>query len=642
MFDFAAEINVPSYAEDPIANVTITRFNDSVRYQERERVGGKALRTVMQECYEQYHGILSCEDAQAVEDYGVSAYVNMTALKVDVVKSYLQESIVQVKELPWIIDPTPIPTLSKRGENQVIDLVREQLFSPEYAGNLVEVVKDVAGYVRRQEQDFANKAAKNMYELMLDQCREGGWYKAMFGFVDWLTRMPYAVLHGPRPMMVQRPEWSGNSIRVQDKLIYGTTAVSPFDFWYTPDSEDTQTGAGVFVRERWDRRRLLQAAQMNSYIEANIKAVLEEVDGKPEVSVLRWLSKNPESNLDAAAWMNFSSTLDVLVHYGFFSGNELSKYRITGLDPLQYYNATVTVVRNRTVQVYIAPNPSVDTRPVFTASFYPSTNSIAGSSIPQRLRDVERCYMSSLRWLMYNGSQAASPIVEADYERLQEHMSPDDLAVIEPGTTFLASPGYGGNAPALRFYSVPSVMPAYMQQLQYFMDLGDRVTNIPVSLHGTAVGSGANRTYRGAAMLQGNAIKQIQSSVAGVDETVFGPYATLLYNYNLLYEDDDTIKGDSQIVAQGAAGIIQKEIDTQNAYELLQLLGAAGNQLAGVGNFNNTFIWALNALLENAGVPDDRLISLNMQGMVPPAASPAEFENQPGQDLPGTVEGIAV
>lgn len=608
VYEYAKTIEVPPRSQDPIANITIQRFNEAVRWQSQELVGDKSLRVVLRECYDQFNGNLSCEDQQIADEIGVDAYVNLTAMKSGLVQSYLLETLVQGESLPWTIQPTPIPTLSENGRYEVLSQLQNEIFNNQYTGDLQELITNLKTTVMRKEYDYAKTAAEGMEKLMTDQCIEGGWNNAMYGFATDFTVYPFAVLQGPIPVRKPRLQWSGDTLTTKLETSYEFRSVSPWDFWYSPDSPDTQRGTGVFIRQRWTRQKLLEAAKMNSYIRANIIKVLEDTESYNYN--FKWMSENPDQPDDQLAmWAHCSATVDVLIHYGYFSGKELREYGITKVEDLEFYNATVTVINGYTIQVVIPQNPNLNVRPIHTASFYKTHDRIPSFSIPQRIRDVERCYLTTLRYLLTNASGASGPITEADYSRLSKYMSDEDIGKLIPNTMYLADGEMGNNNPALRFYSIPSVMGQYLQILQYFMDLTDRISNIPAALHGTAQGSGANRTFRGAAMLQGNAVKAIQAAVRNIDQFVFEPLGQQLYNYNMMYSKDESIKGDCKVLAQGATGLLQREIDRQNSYEILQLVGAAGNQLAQTPNGAAIMTWALNNVLGQMGVPKELLAS---------------------------------
>ena len=624
IYDYASEIEVPNDARDKLATVVARRFNDAVRWQSQERVGGVPLRMVLRQCYDQYHGILSPTEQKIIDDIGVDAHVNLSAMKAGVVQSYLAESLIQAGQLPWTIQPTPVPDLSDSGELMVAQSVQQSV-EQGFRGDLRSLVYSLKSEAARKELEHAQDIADNMMKLITDQCAEGGWNRAMFGFINNFCVYPYAVLAGPIPTRRVRMQWSGETLRPKYETFYEFKSISPWDFWWSPDSPDTQRGTGIFIRQRWTRQQLLDAAKMTSYIGENIIKVLD--DANRNDFRYHWISNNPEqTDSQVLSWRDNDTTIDILIHWGYFSGRELTKYGIPGLEDDEFYNAMVTMCGRHIIQVLVEKNPTLNRRPVFTASFYTTQDRIPGESIPQRLRDVERCYETCLRYLISNAYYGSAPITEADYARVSKYMSDEDIGRIIPGSMYFSDPELGNATPAFKYYSLPNNMAAFQNALVYFMDLADRVTNIPAALHGTAQGSGANRTFRGAAMLQSNAVKAIQSAVFNIDEFVYKPLGELLYNYNMVYSKDQTVKGDCKIMARGVTALLQKETDRQNSYEILQMVASAGQQLAALPNGAKIVQWALKNVFENMGVPKELLKDEGVQG-----------QNQAGQGIPGSI-----
>ena len=626
IYDYASEIEVPNDARDKLATVVARRFNDAVRWQSQERVGGVPLRMVLRQCYDQYHGILSPTEQKIIDDIGVDAHVNLSAMKAGVVQSYLAESLIQAGQLPWTIQPTPVPDLSDSGELMVAQSVQQSV-EQGFRGDLRSLVYSLKSEAARKELEHAQDIADNMMKLITDQCAEGGWNRAMFGFINNFCVYPYAVLAGPIPTRRVRMQWSGETLRPKYETFYEFKSISPWDFWWSPDSPDTQRGTGIFIRQRWTRQQLLDAAKMTSYIGENIIKVLD--DANRNDFRYHWISNNPEqTDSQVLSWRDNDTTIDILIHWGYFSGRELTKYGVPGLEDDEFYNAMVTMCGRHIIQVLVEKNPTLNKRPVFTASFYTTQDRIPGESIPQRLRDVERCYETCLRYLISNAYYGSAPITEADYARVSKFMSDEDIGRIIPGSMYFSEPELGNATPAFKYYSLPNNMAAFQNALVYFMDLADRVTNIPAALHGTAQGSGANRTFRGAAMLQSNAVKAIQSAVFNIDEFVYKPLGELLYNYNMVYSKDQTVKGDCKIMARGVTALLQKETDRQNSYEILQMVASAGQQLAALPNGAKIVQWALKNVFQNMGVPKELLKDEGVQG-----------QNQAGQGIPGGIPG---
>lgn len=641
MYDYATDEVITENIAEELAKTTLQRFRAAVLWQGSESVGGKPLRTVMRECYDQYNGILSPRDREAAEALGVDAYVNMTASKVNVTRAFIGETILQENSIPWTIAPTPNPTLSDNAKLEALELVKEELFTNGYSGDIVELARTVKDKIRGREVDLANMAARNMERLLTDQCLEGNWVGAMGSGLTEFCYYPFAVLHGPVPVRKPRLTWAGNSLRVKHEVFYSFEAPSIWDFWYTPDSSDAQTGTGVFLRQRWTRQRLFDAMRMKSYYADNIQAVLADIEKSNSEYNFFWLSANPEQpDNKLTRWLSGSMTVDVLVHYGFFSGRELMRNGFTGMDEFQAYNCTVTVVKNKVIQVLVEKNPALNIRPVYTASFYKTRDRIPCYGIAQMIRDVERCWHATLRWAMRNGANSIEPITELTFSRVAKFLAEEDLGSVTPGQMFLSEEGLsGGNTPALRFHDIPSNMNSYLSALQYFEQLAHYVTDIPAQLHGTAVGSGAMRTFRGMATLQQNALKSIQAAVDNLDRGWFKPCGELMFNYNMLYEKDDSIKGDCRIQSQGVKGMVQRELNRNNAMETLQLLGPIAGQVGPLAP--QVLAWAVNTLFETMGVPQE----LRMKAGQPtpqPAEGPETAAPQqiaPPSDMAGAMGG---
>lgn len=618
--------DLPKKAVDPLAAEVLRRFNGAVAWQSAELVNGKPLRTVLEQCWMQQNGIMSADAKERAEELGTNVYVNLTALKADVANAYLNDALTSSgnSSLPWVIQPTPRPDISPVAQDEVFvrirSMIEQQAFNEDPAA-LVDAIRQAKREMFEQESEKAEKSADAMTKLMEDQCAEGGFDRALTDFLQYFPIYPFAVFAGPYVTKAPRLIWGRNKPRLADEVYATFRALNPFDFCYSPDSPDTQRGTCIFTRTRWTRRELKNAATMPGYLHENVLKVLKDADNSNVDFNLSWLSRSPDdSRRTMALWASDVQPIEVLTHYGFFSGRELMKYNFYNLDEHEYYNAQLSLVNGRVIEVKVFSDPKMATRPVYTASFYRTGGDrIAGDSIAQRMRDVERAYIACLMYLMRNAANASAPLCEADYKRIQRYMGENELGQLVPGSMYLVDSDYSnGNQPAFRFTDIPSNMPAYAQLLEMFMQLADRVTNIPAALHGEAVGSGAMRTFRGMSMLQGNAVKALHAAVENIANGVFRPFGELLYNTNMLYSHDVDVKGDSQIITKGADGLLQKEMERQSAMEILQVVGSAASGLGQMVNLGPVVEWSLMKLLGSMGVPDNILGQVQASPMSPP------------------------
>lgn len=643
--------DIPSRAIDPLADEVMRRFNGAVAWQGTEQVNGKSLRTVLTECWEQQNGILSAVDRQRAEALGVNATVNLTALKVGIANSYITDALTSgTSQLPWVIQPTPRPDISSIAKEEILQEIKQGLFTGGFTDGamMVEVIRRAKQFHSRREQEIAQRAADEMTSLIEDQCAEGGFNRALTDFLQYFPVYPYAIFAGPYISRAPKLVWGKNKLRLSTEVFPAFRSISPFDFCYSPDSPDTQRGTCVFTRTLWTRKELLDAAKLDSYLRANVLEVLEEADTNTDFN-LTWLSRAPDSpSRNLALWNSNVTPLEVLTHYGVFSGRELSKYGFTGLDTLEFYNCEIAMAGYRVIQVKVISDPRMNTRPIYTASFYRTGGDrIAGDGIAQRLRDIERAYMACLQYLMRNAAYASAPMCEADYKRIVKHLGDMDLGKLVPGTLYMADPDMSSSGrPAFNFFNIPSNIPAYVQLMEMFMQLADRITNIPAALHGEAVGSGALRTFRGMSMLQGNATKALHAAVGNLSQGVFNPLGNYLYNVNMLYSNDMDIKGDSQIITKGAEGLLEKEMEKQTAMETLQILGAVGAQLGQHVNLGPGLAWSVTKLFGTMGMPDD-IVEQMSQPPVQPQGQP-QVNGVPGGDMgipngnPESPDGVGI
>lgn len=613
-----------------LAGSVCQRFVGATAWMSSEQVNGKSLRTVLQECWEQQNSILSCDAQERAEALGVNIVVNLTTLKADIANAFLNDALTSSgsSDLPWTIQPTPRPDISLSAKDEILENVRLGLQQGIFAGQpqlLVESIRQQKMMAFEKEQELAKKSADAMLMLLADQCVEGGFNRALTDFLKYFVVYPFSVFAGPFITRAPRLVWGRNKPRIQTEVYPTFRAISPFDFCYSPDSPDTQRGTCVFTRTLWTRRELLDAMSMPGYLHDNILEVLKAADTNVNFP-LQWLSHSPDdAGRSLSLWASNVRPVEVLTHYGLFSGRELQEYNFTGLDDGEFYNTQVSLVAGRVVQVKVFSDPKLTQRPIYTASFYRTGGDrIAGDGIAQRLRDVERAYVACLQYLMRNASFASAPICEAELSRFVENLQEDDLGRIIPGTMYYVRSDLASRQPALQFTHIPSNITGYVQLMEYFMQLADRVTNIPASMHGEAVGSGAMRTFRGMSLLQGNATKALTAATDNISDGVFNPLGTLLYNINMLYAQDLTVKGDAQIVTKGAEGLLQKEMEKQSAMEILQIIGTAASGLGQMVNLGPVLQWSLGKLLTSMGVPDS--ITEQMKGLPPgmQGATPAQ------------------
>ena len=539
--------------KDSLARMVKSDFDAAVRHRSMHKFGDYTAEEVLQNCYAQYYGEVPCDIREA---FGNMPMPSLTQLKVSALNAWIRDLLFGSGGVPFTVEPTPIPELNKEIEDEVLYRVKEVIFGevetvlPTSKMEMEKLIRHEKKYVRENMLVAANNAAKAMETVMWDQCIDGGYNKAMKKFLQDFCIYPYAVLEGPVPEVRTNFVWSGNTLKVKDEVVYAVNHVSPFDFFWSSDSTDAQDGSYVIVRKRYSRQQLVKMAKLDSYIKENVVAALEHFsDGK--------------------------TALEVLKYYGAVRGAVLKEYGLKDVEDNEYYECIIHTLGFFTLKVVINPNPNGHKRPIYVTSYEKTGNGVMGFGIAQKVREVERAFQSCLRGMIKNMEYSSGPIGEVDFSRIQQWITDDQVGDIEPFTVNPVDPDpVGGGRPAYMFHNFPNNTAALSNVCQWFMSLADIMTQIPASIHGQPVGTGANRTFRGMSMLYGNALKGVQSGITNIDDDVVSPFATALYMYNLKYNDRKDIKGDAKVVARGASGLMEKELKKNDMLEAAQVVAS--------------------------------------------------------------------
>lgn len=559
---------------DKLAYMVKSDFDMAIRHRNTHKFGDKTASQVLQECYTQYYGEVDCKIKEA---FPGMPQVNLTQLKVSALNAWIRDLLFGSGGVPFAIEPTPVPELSKDMEDEILDRVKDTLFGREEAllpktnSDLRRLVSQEKQFVREARIAAAKKACVLMEEEMWDQCVDGGYKPAFLQFLQDFCIYPYAVLEGPVPEIRTQHVWSGNSIQEKDEVVYAVNHVSPHDFFWSPDSTNTQDGSFVIVRKRYSRQALVKMAKMKSYIQDNVIKALEYFGDR--TTNMNWLSSNPEQQ-NFIPW-DGKASLEVLKYYGAVKGSVLKDYGMTGLDDSEYYECIIHTLGYFTLKVVINPNPNANLRPIYVSSYEKTGNGIMGFGIAQKIRDVEKAFHSCLRGMIKNMEYSSGPIGEVDFSRIQQWIVDDEVGDVSPYTINPVDPDpVGGGRPAYVFHNFPNNTGALSNVCQWFMSLADVITQIPASIHGQPVGTGANRTFRGMSMLYGNALKGVQSGITNVDDDVVAPFATSLYMLNLKYNPREDIKGDAKVLARGASGLMEQELKKNDMLEAAQIVAS--------------------------------------------------------------------
>jgi hypothetical protein len=124
--------------------------------------------------------------------------------------------------------------------------------------------------------------------------------------------------------------------------------------------------------------------------------------------------------------------------------------------------------------------------------------------------------------------------------------------------------------PAIRFNQPEDRSGQLMAVYERFARMADEQSGIPAYVYGDGQVGGAGRTASGLSMLMGSAGKGIRQTIMHIDFDVIGPTVTAQYIWNMQYIDDESIKGDCEVIPRGAVTLANREQLNVRRVEFLQ------------------------------------------------------------------------
>jgi hypothetical protein len=311
------------------------------------------------------------------------------------------------------------------------------------------------------------------------------------------------------------------------------------------------------------------------YDEDAIRKVLEIGNGQSWISEDIELSKNEEER-KFYSYMRPTEEFDALEFWGKVSGKMLIEWGMSKEDipdEAREYDANVWVVGNYVIKAVLNYDP-LGEKPYCKTSFIKCPGAFWGKGIPKIIEDLQGVCNAAARALVNNMGISSGPQVEVNLERLPPN---EDITQLTPWKIWqTVNDPVGSSAPAVRFTQPDTRANELMAVYEKFSRLADDHSGIPAYVYGDLNVQGAGRTSSGLSMLMGAAGKGIRQVVMHIDSDVVKPIVHRQFVYNMRYDEDESIKGDVEVVAKGAINLAVKE--TVNVRRI-EFLNATANQI---------------------------------------------------------------
>ena len=539
------------------------------------------IETIMLKALRQRNGEYEATKLNQIQVQGGSEiFMMITEVKCRAGESWLRDILMDEGTPPWDIQPTPNPDLPEARDEVINELLGDKVakFIEELGAapkvSEVEQLKEVAAQELRFSilQD-AQTRANRMKLRIADQFAEGGFAESFNEFITDLVTFPIAVIKGPVIRHQKKLSWDIDEAGVTTAVTDSTLApeyerVDPFRLYPEPGISNVEDGY-MFEHHPLTRMDLSALIGVDGYDDDAIRSLLDFGNGRS------WISTEVSQEKDEQE-RKFSTELrptqiyDALEFWGKISGSMLLEWGLTPEevpDPAKEYDANVWVVGDYVIKAILNYDP-LGEKPYAVTSFIKNPGAFWGKGIPEVIEDVQNMANAAARSLANNMGIASGPQVEVNLERIPTN---EDITQMYPWRIWqVLNDPLGGAAPAVRFNQPNDNSSALLAVYEKFSQLADDHSGIPSYLSGDLNVKGAGRTASGLSMLMGSAGKSIRQVVMHIDADILKVIVSRQFVYNMRYDEDESIKGDAQIVPRGAINLAVKDTVNTRRIEFLQ------------------------------------------------------------------------
>lgn len=590
----------PAPAVSPIDDIgTYSALASQVRAAwGRNKLAKQRVDLKLLDCLRARRGLYSPAALSAMQaaNQGMNiVFTDLTETKCRAASAWIRDVVLPAGERPWAIEPTPVPDLPMSIKQGVVKKALQtaqqimqqsaqaeggQPMSQDDFRELVVYLGDqLKDEAEKQYQKLADRRAKRMETVVADRMDEGGFDKAMDEFVEDFVTYPAAILKGPIYTRHKRLKWGDDWTPLVDNTpIQYWERVSPFDIYPAPAARDCQQGDFI-ERLRFRRDELFDLKGLPGYKDDQIDgALLDYSNGHLEGWLWTEAERNRLEQETMYLWLSPPGVIDALSYWGSVPGWKLMSWGVTGKDgaPLEDtrdYECNIVVCGKYILYAALNPHP-LNWRPYRKACYDEIPGAFWGRSIPDLAQTSQKLCNGIACALADNLSMASGPMVWVHADRFAD--GEQTLEIFPWKIWQLKSDATQGVNPGIGFFQPNDNSASLMATYNQWEQKADDATGIPRYTYGNEKVGGAGGTATGLSMLLNSAAKGLRRAISNIDINVIAPNVEQAFVNEMLYNQDDSIKGDCNIVPRGAAAILIKEAAQQRR---TQFMGMTANPI---------------------------------------------------------------
>ena len=510
---------------------------------------------------------------QGAKPHRSTVYIGLTRQKTNAAEARISDILLPTDDRNWGIKPTPKPKLMAMSRDTQMAGDKETgqpLVNPDTGEPLA--MRDIA----RAAMKTAREKSDAMQLEIEDQLVECDYNGELRKVLHNSARLGTGVIKGPIVTNRTRKAWQpykdmqGNTIHQLDIVNEVTPAsfsIDPRNVWPDPGCGDSiHNGKGIYEREQLTSRQVRDLAKQPGFMKDQLRKVLEE--GPKKSATFQELKDEDQRDIARDVYEMWS-------YWGEVDHDDLETagIEIGEKDELRAVSACVVMINSTVVKAFLNPLEGGD----LPYDFYVwerVADSVWGYGIPYLMRAQQKVLNAAWRQMMDNAGVSSGPQIIVKAGAIQPA---DKQWQISARKIWFATDEVDDVRKAFTAVEFNSHQVELSGIIKMAMELADMETGVPVIMQGEK--GAAPDTVGGMQMLMNSANVVLRRLVKQFDDMVTRPHIRRYYDYNMMYNEDEEIKGDFSIDARGSSALLIRDIQNQ---AFLNLLAAGANPVYGV------------------------------------------------------------
>ena len=508
---------------------------------------------------------------QGAKPHRSTVFIGMTRQKTNAAEARLADILLPTDDRNWGIQPTPNPELmgmSKDNQAAMDQQGQPVMGEDGQPARVRDVVKAVL--------EMANKKAKAMETEIEDQLVECGYNGELRKVIHDSAVLGTGVIKGPIVTNRTRKAWQPvtdqegetvHQVEIVQEIGPASFRVDPRNVWPDPGcGENVHNGKGIYEREQVTAKQIRDLAKQPGFLKPQLRKVLEE--GPKQSATLREMTDEDQRDMARL-------TYEMWTYWGEVDHDDLESAGVERgtKDELRSTSACVVMINNTVVKAFLNPLDGGDL-PYDFFIWEKVAGSCWGYGIPYLMRSQQKVLNAAWRQMMDNAGVSSGPQIVIKPGAIQPA---DKQWQLSARKIWYATDDIDDVRKAFSTFEFNSHQAELAGIIKMATELADAETGVPTIMQGEK--GAAPDTVGGMQMLMNSANVVLRRLVKQFDDMATKPHIRRYYDYNMMYNEDEEIKGDFTIDARGSSALVVRDIQNQS---FLNLLAAGANPIYGM------------------------------------------------------------